>query len=215
MPESYSTQLVPPAAEAAMTAAAEGAKNIDRLAPLLIVLWILLGISTITFALRFYAKRRTRKLSWDDSFMLVALAIAWLYTLFLDRAHHYGLGRHSKFLSDINFILCHKWITLSEGCGILAPTFGRMSFSVYLLGLIGYASIRLRWALIACIVSQFVTNGITTALVYLQCGTHVAAIWDPRVPANCLDPSLQNKWGYFHSGESLRSFGVRRVLNGV
>jgi hypothetical protein len=78
--------------------------------------------------------------------------------------------------------------------------FGRISFAVTLLNLVGTSKLKknLLWA---AIVTQVLAGVSTVILIYVQCGTKIAALWDPavRAHANCWSPDVQTFYGFFQS----------------
>lgn len=46
-------------------------------------------------------------------------------------AYHYGWGRHTQYLSDYQILNAVKWISVSQGMGVVAPALGRISFCLF------------------------------------------------------------------------------------
>ncbi|KAI9737834.1 MAG: hypothetical protein M1834_009203 [Cirrosporium novae-zelandiae] len=87
-----------------------------------------------------------------------------------------------------------KYEYLSQPFGIACPTFGRISFAVYMLGLIGPVKWR-RWLLHGLIWSQVIVNSVTIILIFVQC-EHVDAIWDREGAGGwCWDASVNTDFG--------------------
>ena len=78
----------------------------------------------------------------------------------------------------------------------MAPGIGRISFANLLLDLIPPVQWRRRF-LLSIIVIQFVVDSIEAIISVTQCRP-LAAYWDPGVTGICLDPLVQQYFGFFH-----------------
>jgi hypothetical protein len=97
-----------------------------------------------------------------------------------------------------------KFFVLCEGWGVASTAFGRISFSVYLLQFVMFKPKR-KFLLWFFMVGQAVVNALTIILIYVQCGTQAAALWDPSIKANCWSPVVQRDFGFFQCGMSPRA----------
>ncbi|TKA30697.1 hypothetical protein B0A50_02417 [Salinomyces thailandicus] len=80
--------------------------------------------------------------------------------------------------------------------------FGRISFAVFLLYIIGPADQAKKWSLWAVIGIQLVANLVTVIQIYSQCGDKVSALWDYSVAATatCASPTVQTVIAFVQSG---------------
>ena len=81
--------------------------------------------------------------------------------------------------------------------------FGRLSFSVTLLRLIGphdRGKRRLIWSLI---IAQILINVSTVIIIFTKCGRHIGAMYNPVVATQpgvrCWSPNIQTYYSYFQS----------------
>ena len=116
----------------------------------------------------------------------------------ITESYQHGFGRHSIFLTSHQQINATKWIFISQGLGVVAPMFGRLSFCLYMLQIVGHSSVWQRWSLLVMMLLQFLINTSCVIMIYAQCGTHVSALWGTEM-ATCLDPIYQTNYGYFQS----------------
>lgn len=181
---------------------APGDKNIPNQAPaLLAVIWSLGGLSTIVMVLRLYTRMRiVARVAWDDYLMVVSWVCNMLFSSFLTVSAHFGLGKHIFDLDPYHAKTAMHWDFLAQNWGVMTPMFGRISFAVTLLNLVGTSKLKknLLWA---AIVTQVLAGVSTVILIYVQCGTKIAALWDPavRAHANCWSPDVQTFYGFFQS----------------
>lgn len=124
------------------------------------VVWSLAPLAIIVVSLRFYAKIRIlHHVGWDDYLMLLAIVSATAKSFnselisrkqvlmlknscFVQVAIHYGLGRHIDVLLQEDAIKAIKWDYLAQPSSIMAPTFGRISFILTIMSLIGHSRTR-------------------------------------------------------------------------
>lgn len=95
-----------------------------------------------------------------------------------------------------------KFIFLCQGWGVASPMFGRISICLLLLNFV-VSNLRLKWFLWFLVITQAVVNILTIVLIYVQCGSHVSALWDPEVDAKCWSPLVQRNFGFFQCGNVL------------
>lgn len=125
-----------------------------------------------------------------------------MHLSFLQRAISAGLGQHVASLDrqqqqDILF-----WSApLTEPFAVLSPTFGRCSFSAFLLSILGRTGFKKRWCIKGVIAIQLVANGITVIQIWAQCGEHIDALWNFDVAANvsCQNPEVQTVIAFVQS----------------
>jgi hypothetical protein len=108
------------------------------------------------------------------------------------------MGRHIYYLSPEQIKQAVKFGYIIAPFAFMSLVFGRVSFAVSLLALIGTKKWR-RWLLYFIIVSQFVINMILIGVGLGQC-TPVRKQWDRTVPGTCLGYKTQLNVGYAQSG---------------
>ena len=125
------------------------------------------------------------------------------HTALLTAAKYYGLGRHMWTLSASNRTQALRYITIQEAIACLTPYWGRVSFSITMLLLLGPTAKAKRSILWTVIAVQTVINAITIIQIWAQCGTHPAALWNLKVlaVAHCQSPVVQRTIGFVQSGE--------------
>jgi hypothetical protein len=120
-------------------------------------------------------------------------------TCFVQVALHYGLGRHQTALSPENAMNAIKWDYWAQPSSIMAPTFGRMSFALLLLSIVGISKTR-RYFLWGIIVTQFLANSFCFIFILVQCKP-VQLLWNKNLEGECWDLKAQEYFGYFDGGE--------------
>ncbi|KAF8854037.1 hypothetical protein BDZ45DRAFT_628217 [Acephala macrosclerotiorum] len=166
---------------------------------LLTLLWSLAGLSACILGLRLYTGALIlHRLKLSDYLMIMAFACAIIQTSFLTASVHWGLGRHTSFLSDDELLNSMKFVILCQGWGIASVSFGRISFCLYLLQFIGSSRTR-KWLLYFFVGTQVLFNALTIILLYAQCGNHAEALWNPNLGVKCWSPLVQRDFGFFQS----------------
>jgi hypothetical protein len=123
---------------------------------------------------------------------MIVLTVAW----------HYGLGQHFIDLTAWEQRHTLRWVVTVETFAIASSTFGRISFALFFMQIIGPRDKVFRWMLHAVIAVQVLVNLITIVQIYAQCGLHARAIWDPAAAAaygHCQNPLVQTIIGYVQS----------------
>ncbi|KAK4031322.1 hypothetical protein C8A01DRAFT_21439 [Parachaetomium inaequale] len=168
------------------------------IAPLLLgVIWSLGTVAVVVLFLRLYtAVRIVQRVKPEDYLMLAALLCALVQTCLLTVSVRWGLGRHIGTLSEEQVMHAAKFFILFEGWSVASTAFGRISFSVYLLQIVVINRMR-KFLLYSFIAGQAIVNGLTIILIYVQCGTQPAAMWDPSIEADCWSPRVQRDFGFF------------------
>jgi hypothetical protein len=93
---------------------------------------------------------------------------------------------------------------LSQTFSLAGGTLGRVSFIVFIVGLlVQRLSERIvLWALAAL---QVIVNGMVIIIIFVQCPGHASAIWDHSGKSKCWDLRVQEYYGYFQGGELCKS----------
>ena len=119
-------------------------------------------------------------------------------------AYRWGLGRHLTSLAPADATEGLKFILVLESFSIMTSMFGRISFCVFLLYLVGPTKRMQRAILWANIIQQLAINTVMLIQIYAQCGSQIAALWDQEVAAHakCQDPSVETDLAFAQSGMS-------------
>lgn len=90
---------------------------------------------------------------------------------------------------------------LSQTFSLAGGTLGRVSFIVFIVGLlVQRMSERIvLWVLAAL---QVIVNGMVIIIIFVQCPGHASAIWNHSGKSKCWDLRVQEYYGYFQGGES-------------
>ena len=91
---------------------------------------------------------------------------------------------------------------LVETFAISSSTFGRISFAIFFLQIIGPRDRLFKYTLWGVIGVQILANLVTLIQIYAQCGTHTRALWDPAAAmayGHCQTPMVQTIIGYVQS----------------
>ena len=134
-----------------------------------------------------------------------------MQTSFITASVHWGLGRHTTFLNGDQMLNSMKFITLCQGWGIASASFGRISFCLYLLQFVGSSQTR-KWLIYFFVGTQAFINAFTIIQIYVQCGSHIEALWNPNLGVKCWNPLIQRDIGFFQSGKSPTGSGNFALL---
>jgi hypothetical protein len=108
----------------------------------------------------------------------------------MTESYHWGLGRHSYYLSPDQKVQFRKYNDIAGGFMVASPMSGRISFCLFLLNAIGTRKVVQRLLYIA-IVSQALVNLVGIILAYIGCGSRVAL---------CVSPAVLIGYAYLFSG---------------
>lgn len=168
---------------------------------LMAVAWTLVVLSSIVFGMRVFVRASVvRRVGLDDYMMALSWCGNVIFASLLTISCSYGLGRHMESLDPYDRVQAMKWDFTAQAWGVLTPMFGRISFALSLMTLIGTS--RLIRAILHSVIWMQVAAGISTViLIYVQCGSHIAGLWNPavRAIAHCWSPNVQTYYGYFQS----------------
>jgi len=183
---------------------------------LIILSWILATISIVVVALRFYNKIfRLRRVTADDYLILLSLVFAIFHIACITLSVEYGLGHYTADLTEYQKVHTMEWGILSQPQTVCASLFGRISFAVLLLGVLGRTKSLQRSILIALIIIQILANLPIILQIYCQCGSHLSAAWteDPTVKCNSQEVAVY--MGYVHGSINSVSDLALAVLPGT
>ncbi|KAI9371064.1 hypothetical protein BJX61DRAFT_548562 [Aspergillus egyptiacus] len=155
--------------------------------------WSLGAVSLIMVAFRLYARVwRTRRRGWDDFFIALALANALVCSALAEVAVHYGLGRHTYDISDLNNrAQAIKYTVIAPCFSVVSTTTGKISVSIFLLRLIGpAATLFQRWFLYILNLVSIIWNTIAIVAIIGFCSPP-KKIWIPDTPGSCFALEFQ------------------------
>ncbi|KAJ5393247.1 uncharacterized protein N7487_010888 [Penicillium crustosum] len=168
----------------------------DRGPRLLRDIWALTGIAIFTVGLRVAAKLRIRKFGWDDILMVSALCLTIVGSALITVGVKYGFGRHVWDLDTdtvVPKVIMFDYLT--QTFGIAGGTFGRISFIVFVIELLGTRRSH-RVILWIILVLQILTNVLLIIILFVQCPGHGSAIWT-KDGGKCWDVRVQAYYGYY------------------
>lgn len=103
---------------------------------------------------------------------------------FTSVAVHYGLGRHISTLNHHHIMHAILYEYVLSIFNLFAPMFGRLSFSIYLLGILPSQAKAQKISLYVINVVQISSVILTLIQLYAQCGSKVDALWDVTIDWN-------------------------------
>ncbi|KEQ68319.1 hypothetical protein M436DRAFT_58792 [Aureobasidium namibiae CBS 147.97] len=130
--------------------------------------WVLTAISGIIVVARSVMKfLRFRGLAWEDSLMIISLALAVVYGTSTILLYDLGLKQHTAFYSP-EFA---EYLYLCHAVGFMAPMFSRISFCLYMLRVLSTTSVTRKRLIYAFIALQLAVNVPVSIFVFTQCGS--------------------------------------------
>ncbi|KAH0362505.1 hypothetical protein KCU65_g7975, partial [Aureobasidium melanogenum] len=181
--------------------ARETTPDVDLSAPVVRVVWVLLGMSTVVVTTRLAIKfRTTRRLYLDDGLMALALFLAWVHAVFLQVSFCNGLGRHVFYLEPANRYLALKYGFLSLVWSYFCPMLGRLSFCAFLLCVADTDPRTKKWPIWMFIVLQIIVNVLASVLLLATCGNHLDGLFALDLGSYftyCLPVEIQTNYAYF------------------
>lgn len=114
-----------------------------------------------------------------------------------------GLGQEVSDIATANVprVIIHDY--LAQTFGIAGGTLGRVSFIVFIIGLLVQQTSH-RIVLWVCVGLQLVVNSMLIVIIFVQCPGHQSAIWRHSDKAKCWDLHVQAYYGYFQGGKRNR-----------
>ncbi|KAI9681940.1 MAG: hypothetical protein M1822_007018 [Bathelium mastoideum] len=180
--------------------------NFNGAPQLLRVTYGLTSTLTVFVLLRLYTRiALVKNVALDDYILVTANLFGWAVAATIHVSCNYGLGRQIYFLNPQNRTQAIKWLLISQPLGVLVGMFGRISFAVTLLRLVGRLDRWKKMILHGIIIEQVLINATFIILEFAQCGSQVNAIWDMSLATkvHCLSRNVQNDFGFFQSSASV------------
>lgn len=157
--------------------------------------WIQLAIATPFVLGRMYARiKQIGKLRLDDYLMIMSWVFGIITNGLVTEAVRWGFGRHIYYLTEEEATQSIRWSFIVAPFAYFFLVFGRVSFAVSLIILIGTNKWR-RWFLYLLILGQFVVNLVMAGVGIGNCNP-VHKAWDRDTPGTCLDPRIRRYTGY-------------------
>lgn len=157
--------------------------------------WALTAVAIVILILRITAKLRIGKFGTDDLLMTFALFLALVGSSLITQAIKKGFGQPaSDDDAQVSNIIMYDY--LSQTFCLAAGTVGRVSFIVFIVGLLvqRLSERIILWVLAAL---QVIVNGMVIIIMFVQCPGHASAIWDHSGKSKCWDLRVQEYYGYF------------------
>lgn len=115
-----------------------------------------------------------------------------------------GFGQKMSTLDPANVskVIMHDYLT--QTFGLAGGATGRVSFIVFIIGLLAQKSSQ-KIALSALVGLQVVVNALFIIIIFVQCPDHESAIWDHSGKKKCWSLHVQAYYGYFQGGKMKQS----------
>lgn len=136
---------------------------------------------------------------WLNLTPLCNQCLSLIGSILVTLAIHYGFGKPASGNdSEVSKIIMYDY--LSQTFALAGGTLGRVSFIVFIVGLlVQRLSERIvLWVLAAL---QVIVNGMVIIIIFVQCPGHASAIWDHSGKSKCWDLRVQEYYGYFQGGK--------------
>lgn len=115
-------------------------------------------------------------------------------------ATKHGFGKNVGALSNGSVSKVIMFDYLAQTFGLAGGALGRVSFIVFVLGLLVSRQWHrvVFWTLIAL---QLIVNSMFIIILFVQCPGHASAIWEHSDKAKCWNTRVQAYYGYFQGCE--------------
>ncbi|KAH1486164.1 hypothetical protein LV164_007222 [Aspergillus fumigatus] len=164
---------------------------------LVVLIWILTGISVVVVSLRVLAKTKIRQFRIDDVVMIVVLILGIISGSLHTAAVKYGYGLPDATVPEPVATTGRKFYIIGLASLILCSAVGRAVFVLYLLAILGGQKGQ-RIILTALAILEMVFNSVSVILIFATC-TPVSMVWDYAAEGTCTATSIQVNFGYFQS----------------
>ncbi|KJZ78499.1 hypothetical protein HIM_01890 [Hirsutella minnesotensis 3608] len=173
----------------------------DRGPQVVRLVWALAPLALLTTVLRLVGRARNRVFGWDDVFMILAMLCFLGWSIVLTLYAQRGGLRHVQDVErtgadNLVEVLLLNWA--GQPFAIVGVAAGKISISALILGIIDLTELRCQriflWAVPITITAFLAIACSILALV--QCSP-VEALWDDRVPGNCIEPRIVSSFGTF------------------
>ncbi|KAH8678636.1 hypothetical protein BGZ60DRAFT_555217 [Tricladium varicosporioides] len=183
------------------TTKAEPEKVPDRGVNLIVMMWILTVVSSMTIVMRLFFRARMAIIGWDDCFMLLAMLCfyGWAITLTIlclrgGERHIQDVGKLGQdTIAEVQLL---NWT--SQVFGIMGVGAGKVSVSALILAIMKntHKTWQKAYLWTFCIVLVCGVSISCSILTFSQCRP-AAALWDTRISGTCLEPKIMADFGTF------------------
>ncbi|KAJ6050469.1 uncharacterized protein N7446_010578 [Penicillium canescens] len=151
---------------------------------LVILFWVLGGVTTVVVALRIFAKARIGRLKADDATMMIAWVLAIVASTLFTIAVHYGYGQDIWELDFDSVVHVFKFYTITQACVIGSSTAGCVAFILYLQAILG-GEMKHRIILFTLAILEVTFNAVSIILIFTGC-KDLQSTWNKGLPRGCL-----------------------------
>ncbi|CAJ2500227.1 Uu.00g030800.m01.CDS01 [Anthostomella pinea] len=176
----------------------------DKGVGLVVTAWALGAAGTILLSMRMYTRAFiVRKIGRDDWTMVLSVILALITNIVVTLMVHYGVGRHTVFLTEEQRVRAVFYIWLSVPFSPGSAAVGKISIAFLLMRLMNRDRRReaFLWTLIALLI---IVNMLLIIITFAECRP-VTFLWD-RVGTvahgTCWSPTVQQDYGYFQGAFS-------------
>ncbi|KAH6676314.1 integral membrane protein [Halenospora varia] len=180
-------------------AAAEGVP--DRGVNLIVMMWFLTVVSSVTIVMRLVFRARKATTGWDDCFMLLAMLCFYGWTITLTLLCLRGGERHIQDIGKLGpdviaEVQLLNWT--SQIFGIMGVGAGKVSVSALILAIMknSHKTWQKAYLWTFCIVLVCAVSLSCSILTFSQCRP-AAALWDTRIAGTCIRPKIMAGFGTF------------------
>ncbi|GIK06424.1 hypothetical protein Aspvir_002074 [Aspergillus viridinutans] len=164
---------------------------------MVVLIWVLTGISAVVVSLRVLAKTRIRQFRSDDVVMVCALILGIIAGSLNTTAVNYGYGLPDEIVPEPGATTGRKFYIIALAFLVLCTALGRAAFVLYLLAILGGKKWQ-RIILTALAVMEVIINSVVVIMLFASC-TPVSMLWDYAVEGTCVSDTIQINFGYFQS----------------
>ncbi|OBT54627.1 hypothetical protein VE04_05922 [Pseudogymnoascus sp. 24MN13] len=181
--------------------AASTASVPDRGIQLMVLMWVMTILASITVVMRFIFRAQKSIIGYDDLFMFISMICFFGWTISLTLLCLKGGERHMADVGALGPDIVAQVQLLnwtSQVFGIIGIGAGKVSVSALILTIIrdtqrAWQKIYL-WTF--CIVLVLCVSVSCSILTFAQCRP-AAALWDSRVEGTCIKPTVMASFGIF------------------
>ncbi|EEP78265.1 predicted protein [Uncinocarpus reesii 1704] len=160
------------------------------------IVWVEFTIALLLVISRIFSRTKLNRF-WgrDDVFMCLTMLNAASHSVLLSISVRHGTGRHEVYLTDNDRIQANRFNWISQGFGIMAANWGKVSVVLFLLRVVDRAKEQKK-AFYGGAILLTIVNILCVYSYYHQCKP-TAALWDNRIKGKCWPPEIQRDYAYF------------------
>ncbi|KAL8739161.1 MAG: hypothetical protein Q9181_000190 [Wetmoreana brouardii] len=162
---------------------------------------VFLGLGLILVVLRVYVRTKVSKaFGWDDTFIILALATAFVAMGMEAASIHYGIGEHSIYIEPAHAIQAAKWSRIGQMPWVLSTMLTKISISIFLYRIFALNK-KSKRALYPINILNLIGNLASFTTILSQCSPP-DKLWEPNIPGSCWNPKTQLDIGVFQGAVS-------------